>query len=494
MVGRALQKSNPQLEVEYSFSTSLGDINLTDPLWKMPEKGVFTQDLTQKLLAGECDVVVHSWKDLPTENHPETTILATLPREDIRDIILFKRSSWSNVNKTGILKVFTSSPRRTYHLEPFLKWALPPGIQKITFDPVRGNITTRIQKMLEGEHDALVVAKAALDRLLNACDDEFSESRKIVQEAFKKCQWMIVPLSECPGAPAQGALAVEGLKKRADLQVAFDPINSFETMRNVVAERKLFSFYGGGCHQKIGISQATYEFGDVLFAKGVTDLGEVIDKHHLVRERATLPAKTTEEFIFPVKMKESPLYSRETLHADLSELAAQPSFILVAKDEALPSGVQINSEAVLWAAGNRTWRKLAEKGYWVCGSQDSLGEQVNPQIETILGLNKITKHFKLSHNEAPEMIGPKEATTKKIATYRLIDQPVPPELAKKTDFFWASYSTFKRAIAKFPELRKARHYCGPGHTYDMIRKDLGPESDVSIFLNYFDWRSAILKD
>jgi hydroxymethylbilane synthase len=488
-VGRALQKSNPQVEVEYNFSSSLGDINLTDPLWKMPEKGVFTQDLTVKLLNGECDVVVHSWKDLPTENSSETTILATLPREDIRDIILFKKTSTTHVLKTKNLKVLTSSPRRAYHLKPFLKWAMPSGIETVSFDPVRGNITTRIQKLLNGEHDALVVAKAALDRLLAAEDAEFAESRAVVCDAFAKCKWMIVPLSECPGAPAQGALAVEGLKNRGDLQVIFDPINSFETMRNVVAERKLFSHYGGGCHQKIGISQASYGFGEVLFAKGVTDLGEVIETHKLVREGATLPTKTKAEFIFPIEMKESPLYVREALPVDLCRLKAQSSFVLVAKDEALPADAEIHRDSILWAAGRRTWRKLAEKGFWVNGSQDSLGEQADPQLDQLMKTLKISKRYKLSHDEAPQTEG-----VENIATYRLIDKEVPASLAKKTDFFWASYSTFKRAVAKYPSIRKARHYCGPGHTFELIRQDLGPESDVSIFLNYFDWREAILKE
>ena len=79
-VGRALEQTNPQLTIEYSFHESLGDRNQNDPLWQMPEKGVFTQDLREGLLARRYDLAVHSWKDLAIEDDGRTEIAATLPR------------------------------------------------------------------------------------------------------------------------------------------------------------------------------------------------------------------------------------------------------------------------------------------------------------------------------------------------------------------------------------------------------------------------------
>ena len=66
-VGETLRGAHPQIEINYSFHESLGDKNLNDPLWQMPEKGVFTQDFREGLLRGDFDLVVHSWKDLPLE-------------------------------------------------------------------------------------------------------------------------------------------------------------------------------------------------------------------------------------------------------------------------------------------------------------------------------------------------------------------------------------------------------------------------------------------
>ena len=123
-VGAALSKAHPQHEVHYHFRQSLGDINQSDPLWKMPEKGVFTEDFREGLLKGEWDMVVHSWKDLPIDIPEGSEIAATLPRADMRDLFLLKKKAWEKVQKSGSLRVFTSSPRRIYNLEHFLVWCI----------------------------------------------------------------------------------------------------------------------------------------------------------------------------------------------------------------------------------------------------------------------------------------------------------------------------------------------------------------------------------
>ena len=164
-VGAALEKAHAGLEIEYLFRESLGDKNLTDPLWKMPEKGVFTEDFFRDLTENKTDLVVHSWKDLPTAEKEETRIVATLPRADQRDLVLFKKSSL----KKALVKIYSSSPRRTYNIKPLLNWALPWQVEEIEFQSVRGNIPTRIQKLLAAEEiDGLIVrgkkAEADMER------------------------------------------------------------------------------------------------------------------------------------------------------------------------------------------------------------------------------------------------------------------------------------------------------------------------------------------
>src|SRR5438132_8985366 len=99
-VGDALRKANPQVTIEYSFHESLGDRNQNDPLWQMPEKGIFTQDFRVGLLSGEFDLVIHSWKDLAIEEQDETEIVATLPRADARDLLLVRSDRWSDIERT----------------------------------------------------------------------------------------------------------------------------------------------------------------------------------------------------------------------------------------------------------------------------------------------------------------------------------------------------------------------------------------------------------
>src|SRR3954466_15007547 len=147
-VGETLRGAHPRIEINYSFHESLGDKNLTDPLWKMPEKGVFTQDFREGLLRGEFDLVVHSWKDLAIEDDPETEIVATLRRADQRDLLIVRKDRWAEVDQAGGISILTSSPRRAHNLDSFLRTALPVGIQDIKFENVRGNVPTRVRKLL----------------------------------------------------------------------------------------------------------------------------------------------------------------------------------------------------------------------------------------------------------------------------------------------------------------------------------------------------------
>ncbi len=176
-VGDALRLAAPHTEISYSFHESLGDRNQNDPLWQMPEKGVFTQDFRAGLLRGDFDLVVHSWKDLAIEDDAETEIAATLPRADARDLLLVPVSRWLEITRTGTMSILTSSPRRSYNLNSFLSAALPAHLRELNFVDVRGNVPTRFRKLFQLNADGLIVAKAAIDRLLEAKQDEFAETR-----------------------------------------------------------------------------------------------------------------------------------------------------------------------------------------------------------------------------------------------------------------------------------------------------------------------------
>src|SRR6185295_639857 len=275
-VGETLRAAHPQIEINYSFHESLGDKNLSDPLWKMPEKGVFTQDFREGLLNGEFDLVVHSWKDLAIEDSAETEIAATLPRADARDLLLVRAGRWPEVERTGRMSVLTSSPRRAYNLDSFLRSSLPANVTELNFENVRGNVPTRVRKLFETAVDGLIVAKAALDRLLEAKQDEFAATQAALRTALSRCRWMVLPFSANPGAPAQGALAIEILRLRSDLRELLKPVNCADTFAAVTREREILRGYGGGCHQKIGASVLARPFGEITSLRGLTDDGQTL--------------------------------------------------------------------------------------------------------------------------------------------------------------------------------------------------------------------------
>lgn len=471
-----LKKNFKDLDLDLNFRESLGDKNLTDPLWKLPEKGVFTEDFYKDLLEGKTDVVVHSWKDLPTEPKPETEIIATLHRADQRDLFIFKKTSEQKLISTHRISIYSSSPRRAYNLEPFFKEHLPGNCEKIEFQSVRGNIQTRIRKLFESaEIDGLIVAKAAIDRLLEAHDEDLQETRKLVREHLAKCNWMVLPLSVNPSAAAQGAIAIEVLKTNQKAKDIFSKINVASAYSCVQEERNILSSYGGGCHQKIGVTVLDRPFGRVFFLKGKTDQGQILDEAKIISSQNIPRFKESEIFsssILSQCFKRVPVAS-EIPNSDVT---------LVAKADAWPEGHR--TTGLVWAAGNQTWKALAKKGVWVSGSQDGLGEKEGTNIETLCG-KKLT-WIKLSHADTKSDLN--MTTTK---TYKLEQTEKLPDLRAYKSFYWTSGYFFLKAVEAFPEIRDSWHSCGPGNTYDIIADSL-TNKRLGVFLDQTSWRNYVL--
>jgi hydroxymethylbilane synthase len=471
-VGETLSAAHPHLEINYSFHESLGDKNLTDPLWKMPEKGVFTQDFREGLLRGDFDLVVHSWKDLAIELDPETEIVATLPRADARDLLLVRRDRWDEIERSGLMSILTSSPRRAYNLESFLRHALPAKINELKFENVRGNVQTRVRKMLEQDVDGLIVAKAAIDRLLSAPQSEFAETRDFLREALSQCRWMVLPLSANPSAPAQGALAIEISRQREDMRELIAPLNCSDIFTAVEHERAILRGYGGGCHQKIGVSVVRREFGEVTFLRGLTDDGVVLDSRS-IETPAAAPHKVAREQLWPRDASEARLFTSEPIEIDQP---SEPVSLWIAKADALPENWAIGDRQIIWTSGLQTWKRLAKRGVWVNGSAESLGEHEPTRIETIAGSE--IQWLKLTHDRGYEGDIPT------LATYRLVPRDGELDLAGRKHFFWKSGSSFAYALSQNPWLPEMSHYCGPGNTQRILRKH-GVEPTV--FLDHEQW-------
>ncbi len=476
----------PNLEVDYIFKKSLGDINQDDPLWKMPEKGVFTEDFKADLLKGETDMVVHSWKDLPVEDPQGSEIVATLPRADLRDILLFKSTSVSKlINGTlNAVKILSSSPRRAYNLTPFLKDHLPSAVPpEINFLPVRGNIPTRLRKLIEGEMDGLIVAKAALDRLLETNQEEWVGIRKEIRSVLNQVNWMVLPISANPPAAAQGAIAIEIRSDRDDLRSLLKKIHCEATFSSVVEERKVLKSYGGGCHQKIGIAVLQRPYGKVVSLKGETDQGIILSKYEL--ETPDEIAPTTIENIWPAT-------EEDQLHAffrrDL-KVKNPNTDLWVSKENALPLDWKVSQDQRVWVSGLTTWRKLAVRGIWVNGSSEGLGETEDPRIRAVLG--REPKFTKLGHAEGVKGSMPMLATY--VLEAQTLEIGLLKQIEKKTHFYWMSGSLFLYCLDRVPAILNANHSCGPGNTAAVIEAKLGADHKPHLFTGIEEWRMKVLK-
>lgn len=485
-VGEALKNQVPSLNIEYAFRESLGDKNLSDPLWKLPERGVFTEDFYQDLVQGDADLVVHSWKDLPVETRKDTEIYATLPRADARDLLLLKKSHQDKIIKSKELKVFSSSPRRSYNLTPFFKEFLPWELNQVEFESVRGNVATRIRKLLESpEVDSLIVAKAAIDRLLSAQQEEFLESKNWIANQLKELSWMCLPLSLNPTAAAQGALAIEIRKDREDIKKILDLVNCKTTFAIAQKERETLKKHGGGCHQKIGISILSRSFGEVTYLQGLTEQGLKLEECSLESKNsqtlAAGAAKPDVSQVWPQSVGEN-FFDREELNVDVSRL--QKMNLWVSRAPALPQNYQPQESQLIWAAGLETWKKLARRGFWVNGSAESLGEQEPMRIQSLQIDSR--DWLKLTHQAAVKMMANEEMLS--LATYKLNSKKEGiPNLNGKTHFFWMSGSSFLRALELYPEIHNQNHFCGPGNTHEILKKALGATQKLHVRLSYKNW-------
>lgn len=483
MVGEALEKAHPHLKIEYRFKESLGDINLTDPLWKIPEKGVFTEDFYSELIKEETDLVVHSWKDLPTEAKPDTQIVATLPRADQRDLLLVKKSNLDSIRQRKDLQVFSSSPRREYNLTDFLKTHLPLGLQTVQFKSVRGNIPTRIRKLLESpDTDGLIVAKAALDRLMTAEQTEFKEVRELLRSYMDQLTWVVLPLSVNPNAAAQGSLAVEIASHRYDIKNLLSVINDENTFVSTQKERDLLSSFGGGCHQKIGVAVLQRPYGEITLLRGLTDQGQVLNQRTLKKSQTPPRFDAAELWVADLSSR------REAV--EFKGLPEGTNALFVARTEGWPEGFSFSS--YVWAAGLKTWQNLAQKGIWVHGCAESLGEKESPRIDVLTGTD--LHWVKFSHTEGYENM---TSSYPVVGTYRLHLDVCAVDNSKKS-FYWSSGSQFLTMVKAHPHIVGLYHACGPGNTFDVIKSYLEKENmydpaRVQIFLDQDDWRQQCTK-
>ena len=220
-----LEANCPDLDVELRIIRTKGDIILDVPLAKVGGKGLFVKEIEEALLTGEADIAVHSMKDVPMELPAGLTLGIVPEREEAADLFLSAKFPSLDALPAGAV-VGTSSLRRQAQV-----LALRPDVEVRS---LRGNVDTRLRKLLEGQFDAIIMAAAGMKRLgLDAP--------------------VMVPLVPPVFMPAvgQGALGIEFRADRADLAALLGFMEDRPTRICVEAVRGLLAGLDGGCQVPI---------------------------------------------------------------------------------------------------------------------------------------------------------------------------------------------------------------------------------------------------
>ncbi len=254
-------------QVELVSVQTAGDLS-AQAVAQIGSTGVFVTAVRDALQAGDVDLAVHSYKDLPTAPAEGLVVAAVPRREDARDVLVARDGLTLAGLPTGA-RVGTGSPRRSAQL-----LALGLGLEIV---PVRGNVETRIAKVRDGELDAVVLARAGLARL-----DRLDDITEVID-----------PLQLLP-APGQGALAVECRADDRDLVRLLGALDHPDSHAAVLAERALLEALEGGCTAPIGGLADVVEGddGSEIYLRGLV---AALDGTDTVRLSATGPTSAPQE-------------------------------------------------------------------------------------------------------------------------------------------------------------------------------------------------------
>jgi hydroxymethylbilane synthase len=236
-VEKAIQTVRPETKIETKIIATHGDkAKVVDP--RAGRKGVFTAEIERALLAGEVDVAVHSAKDLPSETSPDLEIAAVLPRAPMDDVLVSKQRGGLASLPEGAT-VATGSVRRKNQL----LW------KRADLDVIdlRGNVPTRLRKLAENQWDAIVLARAGLERLgLPASRTEISfEGRQFFLE--------VLPCEILLPAGGQGIITLQVRSNDQSTKELVDLVNDRETLLCLQAEREFLRGLQGDCNCPVGV-------------------------------------------------------------------------------------------------------------------------------------------------------------------------------------------------------------------------------------------------
>ena len=247
MVIEALELAWPQLEIMTEIIKTRGDARKAEPVDpRAGRKGLFTGEIERALADGKIDIAVHSAKDLPSDATPGLEVWGALPRAAVEDVLIGKiPGGLSSLRPNAV--VATGSVRRQYQL----RWKYP----QIQVADLRGNVPTRLRKLMTNEWDAIVLARAGIERLGYEVAGGGSFSFEGTQLHVE-----ILPSDQFLPAGGQGVIAMQVRTDDEKTKAIVNRISPVETLFCLQAEREFLRLLQGDCGSPVGVL-ATFESG-----------------------------------------------------------------------------------------------------------------------------------------------------------------------------------------------------------------------------------------
>lgn len=482
LVADMIQQHFPDITVELVGIETEGDQSQihNKPLWQLEGKDFWVKEIDEALRDGRTDISVHSMKDLSL-TRPDFIHMGAVPtRENPSDVVVFGPRILEKLKKGEDIILGTSAPRRLENTPRFLKQALPQlggGAPKIKPVPVRGNVDSRLSRLHEDPAsdrymDGVVLAFGGINRLW--AGDQLNG-------LLKNTRVMYLPLSECPGAPGQGAMAVECRVDDQKTRDILSRIQCEDTMRHVRAERAVLAEFGGGCHQKFGASSVYLENlqKDLLFVRGLDPKDKPVDEI-----RWDMPPKPENPMAWDGTQWRQSILTEEQIaptHTNFSD-----RLLFLTHSRALSNlDVKLFDAARVWTAGVNSWFRLAAQGLWVEGCADGLGvEEMARQVDrSFLDVPPMKDWLILTHQGAVDTWPAGEV----MASYEVCaqDHPAAMEALKQATYiYWSSSSQYD--VLKDYVRDDAHHACGSGKTVGLLRQ-LGVKN-LQAFPCVEEWR------
>jgi hydroxymethylbilane synthase len=480
-VQRLIEQNCPNTRIEVLSKPSQGDLDQTTPLYQMGDKNIFTKDIQAVLESGNADFAVHSMKDVSAEKLTDPNFkIALVERNDVRDVVIFQNNILEKLKMGQPIRLGTSSLRRAELIPPFLQKALPQLAEtpiQIEILNIRGNVDTRLRKLRKGDYDAIALAAAGLNRLL--------EHEPIVAELLKGLPKMLLPMTEVPPAAGQGALLVECLATNAAAAALLPAIHQPDLMSNLLKERAFAHQYGAGCHQRFGVVNVDFKGLNFSILKGKSGNQSINVFHFENKLTALIAGKklvSTTDF-----MRDFFDYQYFTIDENFINKLQKVETIFVAHHRTATDSKILNilKSKTIWASGTKTWFQLAQKGIWVSGCADGFGfESLLPVFERPL-FHLLKKNILILTNEAAEAHW--QPTYQTASSYRLIPhltEAVSAAMQTADAIFWTN---FEQYLISKPLLKPHLiHACAAGKTAELfIKQGITPIifPNIKSFLN-----------